>query len=191
MGFTELFHDVTDSAEVVFAMATLLPLDDECFMRRALELAAQAEQQGEIPVGALLVQDGQIIAEGFNQSILRHDPTAHAEIAVLRAAGQQLQNYRLVNTTLYVTLEPCAMCAAAMVHARVTRLVFGAHDGKTGACGSVHNLVQDLTANHQLQVTSGVLAEQCSSQLSNFFRRRRAEHKAKKQAEKQSNGEGA
>ena len=160
------------------------PIADEFYMRRALELAAQAEQHGEIPVGAVLVQEGQIIAEGYNQSIMLHDPTAHAEIAVLRAAGVQLQNYRLINSTLYVTLEPCAMCAAAMVHARVTRLVFGARDAKTGACGSVHNLVQDLTANHQLQVDAGVLAEVCSTQLSNFFRRRRQEHKAKKQAEK-------
>lgn len=159
-------------------------IDDELYMQRALELAAQAEQLGEIPVGALLVHEGHIIAEGFNQSIRLHDPTAHAEIAVLRAAGQQLQNYRLLNTTLYVTLEPCAMCAAALVHARVGRLVFGARDGKTGACGSVHNLVQDATANHQLQVDAGVLAEQCSQQLSDFFRRRRLEHKAKKLAEK-------
>lgn len=160
------------------------PAMDELFMQRALELASHAEQLGEIPVGALLVQDGRIVAEGFNQSILLHDPTAHAEIAVLRQAGQQLQNYRLINSTLYVTLEPCAMCAAALVHARVTRLVFGAADAKTGACGSVHNLVQDLTANHQLDVQAGVLAERCSSQLSDFFRRRRQEHKAKKQAEK-------
>lgn len=183
-GVTELFHDVTNSAGVGFCRVMNLLLDDEFYMRRALELAAQAESRGEIPVGALLVQDGHIIAEGFNQSIVQHDPTAHAEVVVLRQAGQLLNNYRLINTTLYVTLEPCAMCAAAMVHARVARLVFGALDHKTGACGSVHNLVQDLTANHQLQVTSGVLAELCSSQLSNFFRRRRAEHKAKKQAQR-------
>lgn len=160
------------------------PIADEFYMRRALELATHAEQCGEIPVGAVLVQEGQIIAEGFNQSIMLHDPTAHAEIAALRAAGVQLQNYRLINSTLYVTLEPCAMCAAAMVHARVTRLVFGARDAKTGACGSVHNLVQDLTANHQLEVQPGVLADECSAQLSEFFRRRRQEHKARKQAEK-------
>ncbi len=185
-GVTELFHDVTERAGVSFYRVMNVLLDDEFYMRRALELAAQAESRGEIPVGALLVQDGHIIAEGFNQSIVQHDPTAHAEVVVLRHAGQLLNNYRLINTTLYVTLEPCAMCAAAMVHARVARLVFGALDSKTGACGSVHNLVQDLTANHQLQVTSGVLAEQCSSQLSNFFRRRRAEQKAKKQADKKS-----
>ena len=146
---------------------------DELYMRRALELAACAEAEGEVPVGAVLVLAGQVVAEGWNRPISLADPTAHAEIQVLRAAGQALGNYRLPGSTLYVTLEPCAMCAGAMVHARVERLVYGADDPKSGAAGSVFNLVRAPELNHQVEVTSGVLAEPCAAQLQAFFRARR------------------
>src|SRR5882724_8884681 len=132
--------------------------DDVAFMRQALALAQQAEAAGEIPVGAVLIQDGQVIGSGWNQPIGSHDPTAHAEVMALRAAGQHADNYRLAGTTLYVTLEPCAMCAGAMVHARVERLVYGAGDPKTGAAGSVFDLVRSDKLNHRMQVEGGVLA---------------------------------
>ncbi|MCG9713294.1 tRNA adenosine(34) deaminase TadA [Shewanella insulae] len=157
---------------------------DEAFMRQAMALAAQAELQGEVPVGALLVKDDRVIATGYNLSICRHDASAHAEMECIRAAGQLVENYRLLDTTLYVTLEPCAMCAGAMVHARIGRLVYGADDLKTGAAGSVMDLVRCSAFNHQLEVTSGVLAGECGEQLSAFFRRRRQEKKALKMAEK-------
>lgn len=154
---------------------------DEYWMERAIALAAQAEAKDEVPVGAVLVKDGELIAEGYNYSIGLCDPSAHAEMQCLRVAGQVLENYRLLDTTMYVTLEPCAMCAGAMVHSRIKRLVFGAADEKTGAAGTVMNLLQHPSLNHQLQVEGGVMAEACSEQLSNFFKRRRKEHKAKKQ----------
>ncbi|QDF75954.1 MULTISPECIES: tRNA adenosine(34) deaminase TadA [Shewanella] len=160
-------------------------LKDEDYMRQAMALAAEAELQGEVPVGALLVKDDKVIATGYNLSICRHDASAHAEMECIRAAGQMVENYRLLDTTLYVTLEPCAMCAGAMVHARIGRLVYGADDLKTGAAGSVLDLVRNSAFNHQLSVTSGVLATECGEQLSAFFRRRRKEKKALKQAEKQ------
>ncbi|WP_227006781.1 tRNA adenosine(34) deaminase TadA [Shewanella donghaensis] len=153
---------------------------DEKWMRVAMEQATLAEAKGEVPVGAVLVKDDQLIASGFNLSITEHNPTAHAEIECIRAAGQALENYRMLNTTLYVTLEPCSMCAGAMVHSRIQRVVFGADDLKTGAAGSVVNLVQHDDFNHQLEVTSGVLADECASQLSAFFKRRREEKKALK-----------
>ena len=146
---------------------------DESFMRRALELARQAESAGEVPVGAVIVHDGAIIAEGWNQPIRAHDPSAHAEMMALRAAGQALSSYRLLDTTLYVTLEPCAMCAGAMVHARVRRLVFGAADPRAGAAGSVFNVVQHPALNHRIEFTSGVLAEECGALLREFFVARR------------------
>ncbi|NVK22939.1 MAG: tRNA adenosine(34) deaminase TadA [Kangiellaceae bacterium] len=146
---------------------------DHQFMQRAFELAAIAENNGEVPVGAVLVKDDLIIGEGFNQPILTHDPTAHAEIIALRDAGQQVQNYRLVNTTLYVTLEPCAMCAMALVHARVTRVVYAAADPRTGAAGSVLNLLDNSSFNHQCELQSGLLQEECSAQLKTFFKRKR------------------
>ncbi|MCL1141743.1 tRNA adenosine(34) deaminase TadA [Shewanella gaetbuli] len=155
---------------------------DEKWMTLAMQLAHEAELKGEVPVGAVLVQDDVLIASGFNLSILNHDPTAHAEMECIRQAGQVLENYRMLDTTLYVTLEPCAMCAGAMVHSRIKRVVYGADDLKTGAAGSVINLLQHPTFNHQLEVTSGVLAVECASQLSAFFKRRRAEKKAAKQA---------
>lgn len=142
-------------------------------MQRALELARQAEAAGEVPVGAVIVKDGVIVAEGWNHPIGAHDPTAHAEIVALRAAGQALGTYRLTGTTLYVTLEPCAMCASAMVHARVQRLVYAATDPRAGAAGSVFNIVQHPSLNHRIECAGGVLADACGAMLRNFFVARR------------------
>lgn len=147
-----------------------------------MALAEQAQALGEVPVGAVLVKDDQCIATGINRSIVDHNATGHAEIQCLQQAGQALQNYRLIDTTLYVTLEPCPMCAGAIVHARVGRVVFGAYDQKTGAAGSVMDLLSDTRLNHQPQVDGGVLEAECGEQLSNFFKMRRAEKKALKQA---------
>ena len=146
---------------------------DERFMRRAILLAREAEAAGEVPVGALIVREGEILAEGFNRPISTHDPTAHAEMVTLRAAAARIDNYRLTGTTLYVTLEPCAMCAGAMVHARVSRLVYAAPDPRAGAAGSVFNVVQNAALNHRLEVVPGVLAEECGSLLRDFFVARR------------------
>ena len=143
------------------------------FMRRALELAREAEAAGEVPVGAVLVRDGEIIGEGWNRPIGSCDPTAHAEIVALRAGALRLASYRLLDTTLYVTLEPCAMCAGAMVHARVRRLVYAATDPRAGAAGSVFNIVQRPELNHRLECTGGVLAEPCGELLRSFFVARR------------------
>ena len=158
--------------------------DDQHFMQRAFELAQQAEQLDEIPVGAVVVYQGKIIGEGFNQSILLNDPSAHAEMLAIRQAGKQLNNYRLLDCTLYVTLEPCPMCAGLLVHSRVKRLVYASPDLKTGAAGSAFNLVDSSQLNHQLIVNSGLMAEQCSELLSGFFKRRRSEKKAQKKANK-------
>lgn len=147
--------------------------DDITFMQRALELARQAEAAGEVPVGAVIVKDGVIIAEGSNRPIGANDPTAHAEIVALRVAGQALGTYRLTGTTLYVTLEPCAMCASAMVHARVQRLVYAASDPRAGAAGTVFNIVQHAALNHRVECTGGVLAEECGTMLRSFFLARR------------------
>ncbi|BDX07830.1 tRNA adenosine(34) deaminase TadA [Planctobacterium marinum] len=155
--------------------------NDEFFMTKALELTDKAEASGEIPVAAILVQEQSIIAEGWNQSITLNDPSAHAEMQAIRKAGELLNNYRLPGTTLYVTLEPCPMCAGLLVHSRIQRLVYGASDYKTGACGSIMDLVRNEQLNHQIEVTSGVLAEECGARLSEFFKRRRAERKALKQ----------
>ncbi|ANI31186.1 tRNA adenosine deaminase [Yersinia entomophaga] len=151
-------------------------------MRQALELAQRAQEEGEVPVGAVLVLDNQVIGVGWNRPIIHHDPTAHAEIMALRQGGQALQNYRLLNATLYVTLEPCVMCAGAMVHSRIRRLVYGADDVKTGAAGSLVDILRHPGMNHQVEITSGVLAEACSATLSAFFRQRREQQKALKQA---------
>jgi tRNA(adenine34) deaminase len=142
-------------------------------MRRALELAHEAQAGGEVPVGAVLVSEGRIVAEGWNRPIGDCDPTAHAEIIALRAGASALGSYRLTGTTLYVTLEPCAMCAGAMVHARVQRLVYAATDPRAGAAGSVFNIVQHPALNHRLECTGGVLAEECSTLLRGFFLARR------------------
>ncbi|MYM57738.1 MULTISPECIES: tRNA adenosine(34) deaminase TadA [Vibrio] len=155
---------------------------DHLFMRRAIELAAKAEQEGEVPVGAVLVREGEIIAEGWNQSIAHHDATAHAEMQVLRKAGQIIKNYRLLDTTLYVTLEPCPMCAGALLHSRVKRIVFGAPDLKSGAAGTVLNLFEHQAAYHYAEVEQGLLEQECRLQLQAFFKRRRKEKKALKQA---------
>jgi tRNA(adenine34) deaminase len=146
---------------------------DVDFMRRALELAAIAQASGEVPVGAVLVHAEQVIAEGANRPIASNDPTAHAEIEALRAGGKALSSYRLTDTTLYVTLEPCSMCASAIVHARVRRLVFGAWDPRAGAAGSTMDLFSLPALNHRVDVFGGVLAEECASQLRLFFAQRR------------------
>ena len=146
---------------------------DERFMHRALALARHAQEAGEIPVGAVVVFDGAIVGEGWNQPIRSHDPSAHAEMVALRAAAARLRNYRLPGVTLYVTLEPCAMCAGAIVHARVARVVYGAADPKAGAAGSVFDLLASERLNHRAQITSGVLDEECGEVLRRFFEARR------------------
>lgn len=146
---------------------------DADFMRRALELAAAAQARGEVPVGAVLVRDGVVVAEGVNRPIESHDPTAHAEIEALRAGGAALGTYRLTGTTLYVTLEPCVMCASAIVHARVRRLVFGAWDPRAGGAGSLVNALALRGLNHRVDVFGGVLIEECSAMMSRFFAERR------------------
>ena len=142
-------------------------------MREALKLAVQAEALGEVPVGAVVVKDGEIIGRGFNQSITSNDPTTHAEIVALRDASQRIKNYRLVDCELYVTLEPCTMCVGAMLHARLRRVVFGASDPKTGACGSVINLPAEEKLNHHATFVGGVLGDECSAMLKAFFQARR------------------
>lgn len=148
---------------------------DECYLRRAIELAARAEAEGEVPVGALVVVGDRVVGEGWNRPVALHDPSAHAEILAMREAGAALGSYRLLDATLYVTLEPCAMCTAAMVHARVRRLVFGAWDPRQGAAGSAFDLAHARALNHSLDVFGGVLSEECSAQLREFFRARRAQ----------------
>ena len=143
------------------------------FMQAALALAANAADNGEVPVGALVVREGEIIGRGQNSMIARNDPTAHAEILALRDAARRIGNYRLVDCELYVTLEPCAMCAGAMMHARIARVIFGASDPKTGACGSVVDLFAEQRLNHHAEVTGGILADTCAQQLKDFFALRR------------------
>jgi tRNA(adenine34) deaminase len=146
---------------------------DRQFMQEALEQARLAALAGEVPVGAILVRDGQVIGRGFNQPIGNHDPSAHAEMLALRTAAQGVANYRLPGATLYVTLEPCVMCSGAMLHARIDRVVFGASDPKTGAAGSVLDIFASKQINHQTQVEGGILAEECGQILREFFRGRR------------------
>ncbi|MDV6328448.1 tRNA adenosine(34) deaminase TadA [Idiomarina sp. Sol25] len=146
---------------------------DEIYMQRALELAEQAQNADEVPVGAVLVMDDKIVGEGYNQVISLSDPSAHAEAQAIRSAGQAIDNYRLVNATLYVTLEPCAMCAGLITHARVKRLVFGATDPRTGATGTAIEVINHASMNHKVEVHSGVLAEECGDILRRFFRARR------------------
>ena len=148
-------------------------MDDSGFMGLALDLAREAGAAGEVPVGALVVLDDEVVGRGFNQPIGRHDPTAHAEIMALRDAATHLGNYRLPGCTLYVTLEPCAMCAGAIMHARIDRVVFGARDPKTGAAGSIVDLFAETRLNHHTAVVGGVLAEECGTLLSSFFAARR------------------
>ena len=146
---------------------------DAAMMRHALAIATETGAQGEVPVGAVVVRNGIVVGRGANSPIGTRDPTAHAEIQAMREAGRVLGNYRLVDCTLYVTLEPCAMCAGAMMHARLARVVFGAADPKTGACGSVIDLFAERRLNHHAIVQGGVLAEECGALLSGFFRARR------------------
>jgi tRNA(adenine34) deaminase len=149
------------------------PPSDADYMQRALALARAAAAQGEVPVGALVVRGSEIIGEGANRPIGQHDPSAHAEIEALRAAGRALGDYRLTGATLYVTLEPCIMCASAIVHARIGRVVFGAWDPKAGAAGSISDVFAIPQLNHRVDVFGGVLAEECATLLSEFFRARR------------------
>ncbi len=148
---------------------------DEDWMLRALDLADRAEREDdEVPVGALIINEaGELIAEAWNRNISQHDPSAHAEIMAMRIAGEKIRNHRLIGCTLYITLEPCAMCAMAMVHARIKRVVFAASDPKTGAAGSVFDLLQDPRHNHRVEVQGGVMAEVASKKLSDYFRAKR------------------
>ena len=146
---------------------------DQNWMREALKLARKAEELGEVPVGAVVVLDNKLIGKGWNQSITAHDASAHAEIVAIRNASHYLKNYRLCDASLYVTLEPCTMCAGAIIHARIKRLVYGATDPKTGAAGSVFNVLQPDLHNHDVAKTSGILAHECSNILQTFFRERR------------------
>jgi tRNA(adenine34) deaminase len=157
-------------------------VSDTAFMQLALEQAQQAWELGEVPVGAVVVKDGEVIAVGCNQPIGKHDPTAHAEIVALRAAAEKLGNYRLPGCELYVTLEPCVMCSGAMMHARLAKVVFGATDPKTGACGSVVNLFEQEQLNHHTEIVGGVLADECGAMLKNFFAARRAAATAARRA---------
>jgi tRNA(adenine34) deaminase len=153
-------------------------MSDSIYMRQAISQAHNAWALGEVPVGALVVKDGVVIATGFNQPIGTHDPTAHAEIMALRAAASILGNYRLPGCELYVTLEPCAMCAGAMMHARLARVVFGASDPKTGTCGSIVNLFEQEKLNHHTELVGGVLADECGKLLKEFFADRRQAQKS-------------
>ena len=162
------------------AKSLVIPLAEEgevVFMRAALDLARQAEAAGEVPVGAVVVKDGEIIGRGFNAPISRHDPSAHAEMMALRDAAQHLGNYRLVDCELFVTLEPCLMCAGAIMHARIARVVYGASDFKTGVCGGVVDVFGEQRLNHHAAVSGGVLAEECGQMLSKFFVARRTQQK--------------
>jgi len=150
-----------------------IKLADEQYIKVALELAQLAAEAGEVPVGAIVLKDGKIIGRGSNSPIANHDPSAHAEIIAMRDAARKLGNYRLVGCTLYVTLEPCAMCTGAIQHARIARLVYGASDPKTGACGSVIDLMKENRLNHHTEVSGGILAVECGAVLSNFFANRR------------------
>lgn len=165
-------------------MIDLQQLTDEKYMRRAIELAGQGELLGEVPVGAVIVCDDEIIGEGFNQPITSHDPTAHAEVVALRIAAERVQNYRVINSTLYVTLEPCTMCVGALIHARIGRLVFGTTEPKAGAVVSQAQLLDATYFNHRISMQGGVLAETCQHQLSDFFRRRREQLKQQKNENK-------
>lgn len=154
-------------------MSDIAHRSDEDWMRHALTLAQRAQAEGEVPVGAVLVQDDEIIGEGWNRPIGLHDPSAHAEMLALRAAAQKVGNYRLPGSTLYVTLEPCVMCAGAIIHARVSRLVFGAHDPKAGGVHSVYDVIANPRLNHRLEWTGGVMENECANALREFFRARR------------------
>ena len=150
--------------------------NDEKWMTLAIKQAVKANTEGEVPVGAVIVKDGQLIAQAHNQPISTNDATAHAEIQLLRAAGNHQKNYRLIDTTLYVTLEPCAMCLGAMMHARIARIVFGASDPKTGVCGSHVDLSSESFFNHEMEISGGVLEKECKELLQSFFKSRRKDN---------------
>lgn len=169
-----------DEADKLIAGAPEFSAEDIRWMEYAIALAAQGENLGEVPVGAVIVREGEILGEGFNQPISSHDPSAHAEIVALRQAATQVQNYRLVDSTLYVTLEPCTMCVGAMVHARIARLVFGTVEPKAGAVVSKAQLLSADYLNHQVVHAGGLLAEKCQHQLSDFFAKRRAQKRQQK-----------
>lgn len=156
---------------------------DEYFMERAIALAKSAAENNEVPVGAVVVLDGEVIGEAANACITQCDPTGHAEVLALRAAAKNVRNYRLPNATIYITIEPCAMCVGAIVHARIARVVFGAHEPKAGALESHQGLLNDQCLNHAFEVQSGVLAERCSNLMSDFFRERRRLKAALKQGQ--------
>ena len=156
---------------------------DVFWMQHALELARRAESEGEVPVGAVVIYDDQIIGEGWNRPITDNDPTAHAEIMALRSAAKKINNYRLLDTTLYVTLEPCIMCTGAIIHSRVKRVVYGALDPKAGASESAFTILGTDCLNHKVEVNNGILAENCSHILTNFFRQKREEKKRGKECE--------
>ena len=147
--------------------------EDEIWMSLALKQARKAAEEGEVPVGAILVKDGLLVAKAYNQPISTNDATAHAEIQLIRAAGRKQDNYRLTGTSLYVTLEPCAMCLGAMMHARIERIVYGAHDPKTGVCGSSENLIDTNCFNHKIDIVGGILKKECKQLLKKFFISRR------------------
>jgi tRNA(adenine34) deaminase len=151
--------------------------EDEQFMRLAIGQATIAEENGDVPIGAVIVYENRIIAKAYNQREQLNDPTAHAEIIALTQAAAALETWRLTGCSIYVTLEPCPMCAGALVLARIDRLVFGCNDPKTGACGSLYNIVQDSRLNHRLEVTSGILPDECAKQLQDFFEKKRTENK--------------
>ena len=149
-------------------------MNDTYWMQQALDLASTAQSQGEVPIGAVLVSEqNQLLGRGWNQVLQTSDPTAHAEIMAIRDAAKQLKNYRLNNTTLYVTLEPCCMCAGAVVHSRIKRIVFAARDVKAGAAGSIYNLLQGYPLNHQVHIDEGILQHECAFLLTDFFKNRR------------------
>ena len=149
---------------------------DEKWMSLAIKQAIKADNEGEVPVGAVLIKDEQLIAQAHNQPISTNDATAHAEIQLLRAAGKLQKNYRLINTTIYVTLEPCAMCLGAMMHARIKRIVYGASDPKTGVCGSHVDLSSESFFNHEMEISGGVLEKECKELLQSFFKSRRKDN---------------
>jgi tRNA(adenine34) deaminase len=153
--------------------AEMQPGEDAAWMERALELAGLAAEAGEVPVGALVIKDGEIIGQGHNRNLLDNDPTAHAEIVALRQAAARLGNHRLTGCTMVATIEPCSMCAGALIHARIARLVYGAADPKAGAAGSPLQVINHPSLNHRMEVTAGVLADRCSQMIQEFFRRKR------------------
>ena len=164
----------TSQSNIIEPQTDLLYENHQKWMLKALELAQQAQNSGEVPVGAVVVSNNELIGQGWNQPIKLHDPSAHAEIQAIRDACQQQENYRLSNATLYVTLEPCAMCAGAIVHARLDSVVFAAHDPRTGAASSVFQLLDNKALNHQCEVISGIYADESATMLKAFFRARRS-----------------